>query len=304
MKFGENLKQIRKEKNISQEDLAERLGVARQSISKWETGENYPSMQNIICLCDIFKCKINTLVHENISDLNSLDEDVKMSVVKFKEEKQKKVKLLSKILYLIGRIGSIVLMVAIPFIIIGMISIPILLKNIDIEDGKIVALNNTVKIDEKDNGLVLEYKEHVEVIKMNQSEIDSMKKALEHFSKTKFIVLVEISFTLLIVYLILMIRALKYLEKLFLNIHNGDTPFTLDNVNYIKKMSYIMIASIIVSIIASSFMSAAFAREVMVDINMISIIEIIFLFALSYIFEYGYEIQLDSKGKIYGNSEE
>ena len=168
MKFGENLKQIRKDKNISQEELAEKLGVARQSISKWETGENYPSMQNIICLCDIFKCKINTLVHENISDLNSLDEDVKMSVVKFKEEKQKKVKLLSKILYLIGRIGSIVLMVAIPFIIIGMISIPILLKNIDIEDGKIVALNNTVKIDEKDNGLVLEYKEHVDVIKKNQ----------------------------------------------------------------------------------------------------------------------------------------
>ena len=34
MKFGDNLKQIRKSKNISQEDLAERLGVSRQSVSK------------------------------------------------------------------------------------------------------------------------------------------------------------------------------------------------------------------------------------------------------------------------------
>ena len=38
MKFGENLKNIRKQKNISQEELAEKLGVSRQSISKWETG--------------------------------------------------------------------------------------------------------------------------------------------------------------------------------------------------------------------------------------------------------------------------
>ena len=44
MKFGDNLKQIRKSKNISQEELAERLGVSRQSVSKWETGENYPNL--------------------------------------------------------------------------------------------------------------------------------------------------------------------------------------------------------------------------------------------------------------------
>ena len=87
------------------------------------------------------------------------------------------------------------------------------------------------------------------------------------------------------------------------NIVTSDT-FTLDNVNHIKKMSYIMIASIIIATIASSFMSAAFARDIMVNINMYNIVEIIFLFALSYIFEYGYEIQLDSKGKIYGNTKE
>ncbi len=38
MKFGDNLKQIRKNKKISQEELAEKLGVSRQSISKWKTG--------------------------------------------------------------------------------------------------------------------------------------------------------------------------------------------------------------------------------------------------------------------------
>ena len=98
MKFGENLKQIRKSKNISQEDLAERLGVSRQSVSKWETGENYPSMYNIMCLCDIFKCKINNLVHESMPEFNSLDKEIKMSVVKFKENEQKKMKGFTKVL--------------------------------------------------------------------------------------------------------------------------------------------------------------------------------------------------------------
>ena len=48
MKFGENLKNIRKEKNMSQEQLAEKVNVSRQSVSKWETGESYPEMNNIL----------------------------------------------------------------------------------------------------------------------------------------------------------------------------------------------------------------------------------------------------------------
>lgn len=38
MKFGENLKNLRKSKKLSQEDLAEKMHVSRQSVSKWETG--------------------------------------------------------------------------------------------------------------------------------------------------------------------------------------------------------------------------------------------------------------------------
>lgn len=38
MKFGENLRKLRKLKKLSQEDLAEKLNVSRQSVSKWETG--------------------------------------------------------------------------------------------------------------------------------------------------------------------------------------------------------------------------------------------------------------------------
>ena len=47
MNFGQNLRNLRKSKNISQEELAERVRVSRQSVSKWETGEAYPEMNNI-----------------------------------------------------------------------------------------------------------------------------------------------------------------------------------------------------------------------------------------------------------------
>ena len=108
MKFGENLRVLRKSKNMSQETIAEKVGVSRQSISKWENGEAYPEMKNILSLCDIFHCKINNLVHNNLTDIDSLDEEIIMNVVKFNEKKQNQVKSLSNVICLIGKIGGIV----------------------------------------------------------------------------------------------------------------------------------------------------------------------------------------------------
>ena len=118
MKFGENLKKLRKSKNLSQEELADKVNVSRQSVSKWETGEAYPEMNNILQLCKIFNCEINSLVNDNMVDLDSLDEEIKMSVVKFKEDKQKKVKKLSKAVSVIARISKV-------FTIIGIVAVSI-----------------------------------------------------------------------------------------------------------------------------------------------------------------------------------
>lgn len=50
MSFAENLKLIRKEKQISQEDLAEIMGVSRQAVSRWEQGNGYPEMEKLLLL--------------------------------------------------------------------------------------------------------------------------------------------------------------------------------------------------------------------------------------------------------------
>lgn len=50
MSFADNLQSIRKEKRLSQEELAERIGVSRQAISKWEQGSGYPETEKLLVL--------------------------------------------------------------------------------------------------------------------------------------------------------------------------------------------------------------------------------------------------------------
>ena len=62
MSFGDNLRTIRKQKNISQEDLASRLNVSRQAVSKWEQNSGYPEMEKLIQLSAILEVSLDYLV--------------------------------------------------------------------------------------------------------------------------------------------------------------------------------------------------------------------------------------------------
>lgn len=77
MKFSDNLYTLRKKMKLSQEQLAELVDVSRQSVSKWELGESYPTVENIFKLCSVLKCKMNELINENLSDFELLSDDVK-----------------------------------------------------------------------------------------------------------------------------------------------------------------------------------------------------------------------------------
>lgn len=67
MNLSENLKKLRKEYNLSQEDLAEKLNVSRQSISKWEQGLSYPEMDKMLQLCKMFNLNIDELLNKDIT---------------------------------------------------------------------------------------------------------------------------------------------------------------------------------------------------------------------------------------------
>ena len=69
MNLSENLKKIRKDNNLSQEDLAEKLGVSRQSVSKWESGLAYPEMDKVLQICKMFNLNIDELLNQNIKEV-------------------------------------------------------------------------------------------------------------------------------------------------------------------------------------------------------------------------------------------
>ena len=78
MAFSENLQYLRSRDNLTQEQLAERLEVSRQSVSKWEGGQSFPEMDTILRLCDMFSVSLDTLLRgdaqaEALSDTAGYD---------------------------------------------------------------------------------------------------------------------------------------------------------------------------------------------------------------------------------------
>ena len=70
MKLSENIKRIRKENNLSQEQFAEKIGVSRQAVSKWESGQSYPEMDKVLLICKLYNYNIDELMNENVKEVS------------------------------------------------------------------------------------------------------------------------------------------------------------------------------------------------------------------------------------------
>lgn len=71
MKFNEKLQKIRKEHNITQEGLADRLNVSRQAVSKWESGLAYPDTEKLIQISKMFNISLDELINDTEGNKNS-----------------------------------------------------------------------------------------------------------------------------------------------------------------------------------------------------------------------------------------
>lgn len=63
MDFNNKLYELRKQKGLSQEELANRLNVSRQTISKWEIGDSAPDLEKLVAISDLFGISLDELVH-------------------------------------------------------------------------------------------------------------------------------------------------------------------------------------------------------------------------------------------------
>lgn len=79
MELGNHIKHYRNEKGLSQEELAERVYVTRQTISNWENNKNYPDINSIVLLSEVFEISIDNLIK---GDLEEMKKEINSEEVK------------------------------------------------------------------------------------------------------------------------------------------------------------------------------------------------------------------------------
>ncbi len=83
MSFGQNLQFLRKmHQGMTQEELAEKMGVSRQTISKWEMDSAFPEMEKAIALCKFFACSLNELLLEKMDSDDEAYTDIRVETAK------------------------------------------------------------------------------------------------------------------------------------------------------------------------------------------------------------------------------
>ncbi|KWU68083.1 transcriptional regulator [Bacillus mycoides] len=67
MSLGQQLKKFRESQNLSQEDVAKKIGVTRQAVYKWENDKSYPDIDNLIILSEFYNVTLDDLIKGNAS---------------------------------------------------------------------------------------------------------------------------------------------------------------------------------------------------------------------------------------------
>lgn len=89
MDLGEKLFELRKAKNLTQDDVAEKINVTRQTVSKWETNQSTPDFDKILPLCELYEISADELLkgEKSESEENSFEEAKKHLFERGKEDK-------------------------------------------------------------------------------------------------------------------------------------------------------------------------------------------------------------------------
>lgn len=164
MNLGKKIAELRKKNNLSQEELAEKVGVARQTISKWEIGDTTPDINQVKIISKIFNISIDELV----------DNDINNVIVEKISNTEKLAGITIKILKVFGIMLIVFITLIFLFVIIFMIDNP--RKNYDIVGRTKISCN----LDNEKYEYEAEYNKNYQVINsggdayiMNHTDIES-----------------------------------------------------------------------------------------------------------------------------------
>lgn len=110
VKIGNLIKELRKEKNYTQEQLAEKLGVSQRTVSRWETGHNLPDLDILMEMADFYDVDLRELLDgERKGD--KMDKEIEETVMKVAEYSNEEKKQLTRKMSVLFSIGIIVIIV-------------------------------------------------------------------------------------------------------------------------------------------------------------------------------------------------
>lgn len=164
MNLGKKIAELRKKNNLSQEELAEKVGVARQTISKWEIGDTTPDINQVKIISKIFNISIDELV----------DNDINNVIVEKISNTEKLAGITIKILKVFGIMLIVFITLILLFVIIFMVDMP--RNDYDIVGRTKISCN----LDNEEYVYEAEYNKNYQVINsggdayiMNHTDIES-----------------------------------------------------------------------------------------------------------------------------------
>ena len=109
VKMGAFLKELRKERNITQDQLAEKMGVSRRTVSRWETGANMPDMDSLIDISDFYETDLREILDGERKN-EHMDKEMKETVLKVSEYESEGKKRTAVVVIIYSALGIISLL--------------------------------------------------------------------------------------------------------------------------------------------------------------------------------------------------
>lgn len=110
IKIGNFMKELRKEKKLTQEELAEKFNVARRTVSRWETGSNMPDLDILIEMSDFYEVDLREIL-DGERKSEKMNEELKETVLKVAEYSNEEKKRTTKVVLIYFVLGIISLIV-------------------------------------------------------------------------------------------------------------------------------------------------------------------------------------------------
>ena len=216
------------------------------------------------------------------------------------KEKQDRVRTLSKIIYIVTRIFRVFTVIGIFCLLLGVVLTPVIVRNVKIQDGTISIFDMDLEYKYGDNNVDLLMGDVLIGSFSNEEKanFDLIISELEKTDVTRTFALIELALISSVAVMFICFFILKYIDMLFVNICKNETPFTNENSDYLDKIAYLTLITVIITLV-SDIISSIFFKTSMIHISLSSVIMVLGLYPVDYIFEYACILQKNSKNKMY-----